>query len=105
MNTRTIAVALAMSSLICTIPLSGCSVTRKQETVGQYIDDSTITTRVKARFAKDGAVAATAISVETMKGVVLLSGFAKNTEEKVRAEQLARGVDGVTGVENAILIR
>jgi osmotically-inducible protein OsmY len=91
--------------LIGTAPLSGCAVTRQQETVGQYIDDTTITTRIKARFAKDEAVAATSISVETLKGIVLLSGFAKSIEEKSRAKQLARGVDGVTGVKNAILVR
>ena len=105
MTTRTIALALTMSTLICTIPLSGCAVTRQQESVGQYIDDTAITTRVKARFAGDKAVDATAISIETLKGTVLLSGFTKNTEEKIRAEQIARGVDGVTGVKNAIVVR
>jgi hyperosmotically inducible protein len=105
MNTRTIAIAVALSSLIGAMQLSGCAVTRQQESVGQYVDDATITTRVKARFASDKAVDATAISIETMKGLVLLSGFAKNADEKVRAEQIARGVEGVTGVKNAIVVR
>lgn len=91
--------------MLAPLNVSGCAVARQQETVGQYIDDTTITTRIKARFANDEAVAATSISVETLKGVVLLSGFAKNAEEKSRAEQLARGVDGVTGVKNAIIVR
>lgn len=85
--------------------LAGCAVAREQQTVGQYIDDATITSQVKARFADDGAVAATAISVETMKGLVQLSGFAKSWAERDRAEHLARSVKGVTGVRNDIIVR
>ena len=62
--------------------LGGCAVAREQQTVGQYVDDTTITSQVKAKFADDGAVAATAISVETMKGLVQLSGFAKSWAER-----------------------
>ena len=58
--------------------LAGCAVSRQQETVGQYIDDTTITTQVKARFADDATVAATSIRVETLRGQVQLSGFAKS---------------------------
>ena len=85
--------------------LGGCAVAREQQTVGQYVDDTTITTQVKAKFADDGAVAATAISVETMKGMVQLSGFAKSWAERDRAEALARSVKGVTGVRNDIIVR
>ena len=85
--------------------LGGCAVAREQQTVGQYVDDTTITSQVKAKFADDGAVAATAISVETMKGLVQLSGFAKSWAERDRAEVLARSVKGVTGVRNDIIVR
>ena len=105
MDSRTITIALTMSALICTFPMSGCAVTRHQESVGEYVGDSAITTRVKARFASDRAVDATAISIETMRGTVLLSGFAKNADEKLRAEQIARRVDGVTDVKNAIVVQ
>ena len=54
--------------------MTGCAVTGGQETTGQYVDDATITTRVKTRFAKDPTVSAMRINVETMKGVVQLSG-------------------------------
>ena len=89
---------------ISLVAASGCSVTRHQETTGAYVDDSVITTRVKGKFAADPDVSAMSIKVETMKGVVQLSGFAKSTDEKMKAEQLARAVDGVADVRNNIVI-
>lgn len=84
---------------------SGCAVFREQETIGAYVDDTTITTRVKARFVEDSTVDAASISVETLKGTVQLSGFAKSSAEKARAESIARGVQGVTSVQNSIAVR
>lgn len=85
--------------------LSGCAVVRKQETVGEFVDDAKVTTMIKAKFAEDKNVAATAISVETLNGTVQLSGFAKNANEKAMAESLARGVKGVKSVKNDIIVR
>lgn len=76
-----------------------------KSTVGEYIDDSTITTRVKAKFAEDREVSAMAISVETLRGVVQLSGFAKTAGERSKAENLARNTSGVKGVRNDIVVR
>jgi osmotically-inducible protein OsmY len=73
--------------------------------VGAYIDDTTITTHIKARFAEDKQVAATSIRVETLNGTVMLSGFAKNSLEKSTAENIARGVNGVKLVKNEIAVR
>lgn len=84
---------------------AGCAVVRDQQTVGSYVDDTTITTRVKAKFAEDQTVSAMAIGVETMKGVVQLSGFAKSADERNVAERLARSVPGVQAVKNDITIR
>ena len=84
---------------------SGCAVVRDQQTVGSYVDDTTITTRVKAKFAEDQTVSAMAIGVETLKGVVQLSGFAKSADERAMAERLARGVPGVQSVKNDIAVR
>jgi hyperosmotically inducible protein len=83
---------------------TGCAVTRHQETTGAYVDDTVVTTRVKTKFAEDKTVSAMAIEVETMKGVVQLSGFAKSAQEKNRAEQLARSVNGVVDVHNDIIV-
>ena len=64
-----------------------------------------ITTLVKARMAESKAVSATSISVETLNGVVMLSGFAKSTTEKDTAEGIARGVKNVKSVRNEIAVR
>ncbi|MDO9164722.1 MAG: BON domain-containing protein [Rhodoferax sp.] len=95
----------AAVTAVALLTASGCAVTRGQETVGAYIDDTAITTAVKARFAENKEVAATSISVETLNGTVMLSGFAKNATEKSMAETLARGVKGVKEVKNEIAVR
>lgn len=84
---------------------SGCAVTRGQESVGAYIDDTGITTLVKSRFFEDKDVAGSSISVETLNGTVMLSGFAKSTLERNKAETIARGVRGVNSVRNEIAVR
>ena len=98
------AATLALSGLLAFTAV-GCAVTRDQSTVGEYVDDATITTRVKAKFAEDPAVSAMAISVETLRGTVQLSGFAKSATEKSHAEKIARSTSGVKGVKNDIVVR
>lgn len=98
-------VLIAAVSAAALIAGSGCSVMRDQQSVGSYVDDTTVTTRVKAKFAEDPIVSAMAISVETLKGVVQLSGFAKSAQEKADAERLARAVSGVQSVQNDIVVR
>lgn len=105
MKTSLRVIALATLIGATAIGVAGCSVARNQQTVGSYVDDAAITTAVKAKFAEDKNVAATSISVETLKGTVQLSGFAKNQTEKDRAEALARHVKGVTSVRNSIVVR
>ena len=100
---RTLALAAAVGATIITA--TGCAVVRDQQTVGAYVDDSAITTAVKAKFAEDKTVNAVAISVETLNGTVMLSGFAKNATEKGAAESLARSVNGVKEVRNEIVVR
>jgi len=85
--------------------LPGCAVTRDQSTVGEYIDDASITTAVKAKFVGNKTVDASSISVETLNGEVMLSGFAKSADERSTAETLARGVKGVKSVKNQIVVR
>lgn len=104
MNLRqfTTAVAVALAAVVV---LPGCAVQRGQSSVGEYIDDASITTAVKARMVENKAVDATAISVETLNGTVQLSGFAKNSNERTEAEQIARGVKGVKSVRNSIVVR
>jgi osmotically-inducible protein OsmY len=72
---------------------------------GQAMDDTAITTKVKAAMARDKDVSATSVSVETVKGEVRLSGFVNSSAEKQRAEQLALQVEGVRSVQNALVVR
>jgi osmotically-inducible protein OsmY len=85
--------------------MQGCAVTDKQSSVGTYVDDSAITTQVKAKFAEDTTVSAMRISVETLQGTVQLAGFATSETERARASQLARTVSGVRSVRNDIVVR
>ena len=101
-NNMLIAAVAAAASLTA---LPGCAVTRDQSTVGEYIDDATITTKVKAKFVEDKAVDASAISVETLNGEVILSGFAKSSAAKTRAHEVAQQVKGVRSVKNSLEVR
>lgn len=92
-------------SALALVAASGCAVVRGQEKVGAYVDDTAITAAVKARFVQSEAVDTVAISVETLKGTVMLSGFAKSPAEKVAAEALTWRVDGVKEVKNQIAVR
>lgn len=103
MQIKTTLVAAMMA--IALLTTAGCAVTRGQETVGAYVDDAGITTLIKARMAESKLVSATSISVETLNGVVMLSGFAKSATEKSAAENIARGVKNVKSVKNEIAIR
>lgn len=96
---------IASMVAVASIGAIGCSVTDKQQSIGSYVDDATITSRVKAKFAQDQQVSAMRINVETMRGVVQLSGFASSAAEKERASDLARDVNGVKSVRNDIIVK
>jgi osmotically-inducible protein OsmY len=103
MNTaQFIGVSLLTASLLT---MGGCTVMRGQSTVGQAVDDSAITTQVKAKFAESPAVSALAINVQTVHGVVQLSGFAKSASERTTAESIARQVPHVKSVKNDIIVK
>jgi len=99
---NTLAAAVTAVALLAT---TGCAVTRDQSSAGAYVDDTTITAKVKSKFIEDKAVAASSIQVETLNGTVQLSGFAKSEAEREQAASLARDVKGVKTVKNDILVR
>lgn len=103
--THKIALAAALGMGVAT--LAGCSVANHQESMGEYVDGSVVTTRVKANIADDlGAGPAANINVKTIQGgVVQLSGFTKTQAEKDRAGSIARSVHGVTEVHNNLLVK
>lgn len=91
--------------VIAILVLAGCAATPTQESTGEYLDDTTITTKVKTALLNDPQVSGLAINVETFKGTVQLSGFANSEDESQRAAELARSVDGVQSVRNDIRLK
>lgn len=90
---------------VALVSVAGCESTPKQEGTGEYIDDSVITTKVKAALVNDPVTKATEINVETFKGVVQLSGFVSSQAAVNRAVELARGVNGVKSVRNDMRLK
>jgi len=97
-----------MKYLVCItliLAFAGCAATHTRESTGGYVDDSVITTKVKAELVNDPVTKARQISVETFKGVVQLSGFVNTAQEKDRAGEIARNVKGVVDVKNNITVK
>jgi len=78
----------------------GCASTQKQEESGEYVDDSVITSKVKAAILEEPALSSAEINVETFKGTVQLSDFVNSRADINKAVAVARGVDGVKSVKN-----
>ncbi|MCE7914392.1 MAG: BON domain-containing protein [Nitrosomonas sp. PRO4] len=97
--------AVLILIVLISFTVSGCAGSPTQASTGQFIDDSAITTKIKTKLLDDPVVSGLAISVETFKGTVQLSGFAKSKEEIAQAEKIARGVEGVKAVRNNILLK
>jgi len=91
--------ALLIAFLIMLPPLASCG-----KTVGETIDDATITTRVKTVFINDPVVGAARIDVDTFKGVVTLSGRVKSKDEETKAITLAKSIKGVKDVKSTLQI-
>lgn len=83
----------------------GCASTAKQEGTGEYIDDTVITTKVKAAIFNEPMLKSTEINVETYKGVVQLSGFVSSDAGIKKAVEVARSVKGVTTVKNDMHVK
>lgn len=83
----------------------GCASTKTQEGTGQYVDDSVITTKVKAAILGEPGLKVAEINVETFKGVVQLSGFVSSREDIDAALRVARSVNGVTSVKNSMQLK
>jgi osmotically-inducible protein OsmY len=82
-----------------------CASTSKQESTGEYIDDSVITTKVKSLLAGDDFLKSFQIGVETYKGVVQMSGFVDSAKASARAVEIANSVKGVKAVKNSLVVK
>jgi osmotically-inducible protein OsmY len=87
------------------ITAAGCASTAKHEGTGEYLDDSVITTKVKAELFDEPNLRSGQINVETFKGVVQLSGFVGSRDDINRAVEIARGVKGVVSVKNDMRLK
>jgi osmotically-inducible protein OsmY len=94
---------LVLLMLVATF--AACASTRTQESTGEYVDDSTITTKVKALLAEDDFLKSFQISVETYKGRVQLSGFVNSQDAVKKAGEITRSVKGVTSVANNLIVK
>jgi osmotically-inducible protein OsmY len=82
-----------------------CASTSKQESTGQYVDDSVITTKVKSLLAADDFLKSFEISVEIYKGTVQLSGFVGSQKAVDKAGEITRSVNGVKSVKNNLIVK
>lgn len=82
-----------------------CASTSKQESIGEYVDDSVITAKIKFRLANDDFLKSFRISVETYKGIVQLSGFVNSQQAVDKASQISRSVKGVKSVKNDLIVK
>ena len=98
---------VAMGFMLVTVfaIIVGCASTSKKEGTGEYIDDSVITTKVKAAVLNEPTLKSAEINVETFKGVVQLSGFVNSEADIAKAASLAKGIKGVTSVKNDMRLK
>ena len=97
-----------LSFLVCIVLVAafvGCASTPKKEGTGEYIDDSAITTKVKAAILNEPTLKVFQINVETFKGEVQLSGFVDTAQSVKKAGDVARGVKGVKSVKNNLIVK
>jgi len=87
------------------VAFAACASTSKQESTGEYVDDSVITTKVKSLLAADDFLKSFEISVETYKGTVQLSGFVDSQKAIDKAVEITRGVKGVKSVKNNLSVK
>ena len=97
-----------LSFLVCIVLVTaflGCASTPKREGTGEYLDDSAITTKVKAAIFNEPTLKVFQINVETFKGEVQLSGFVDSAQSVSKAGEVARGVKGVRSVKNNLIVK
>jgi len=97
-----------LSFLVCIVLVTafmGCASTQKREGTGEYLDDSAITTKVKAAIFNEPTLKVFQINVETFKGDVQLSGFVDSAQSASKAGEVARGVTGVKSVTNNLIVK
>ncbi len=104
MNSHLRKIALLASALALAVTV-GCASTAKQEGTGEYVDDTVITTKVKAAILNEPTLKSAEINVETFKGVVQLSGFVSSKAAETKAVEVTRTVAGVKSVKDDMRLK
>jgi osmotically-inducible protein OsmY len=91
--------------LLLALLIAGCAGSATSESTGEYLDDMTLSTKVRASILGDSRLKVMQISIETFKGVVQLSGFVDTAGASARAVELARTVKGVKSVNNSLIVK
>jgi osmotically-inducible protein OsmY len=94
-----------MASFALITALTGCAATHKRESTGEYVDDSVITTKVKAAIFDEPTLKTLQINVKTYQGTVQLSGFVDSAQSVAKAGEVARTVKAATSVKNDLLVK
>ena len=94
-----------MACFVLLAAFLGCASTHKKESTGQYVDDSVITTKVKAAIFEEPSLKTLQINVKTFKGVVQLSGFVDTAQSVITAGEVAGRIEGVKEVKNDLLVK
>jgi hyperosmotically inducible protein len=96
---------MKISFIILLFTVFSCASTKNKESLGEFVDNTTISSKIKTRFVEDSNISATSIHVESFKGRVILSGFVDSEFQKRRAIEIAEKVQGVKIVSNMIIIK
>lgn len=96
---------LALLIMSTAFLISACAGSATQQSTGQFIDDSAITTKVKAAIFNDPTLKTLDITVVTFKGEVQLSGFVDSTAQTNRAVDVAKSINGVASVKNDMRVK
>ena len=94
-----------LANLALIAALMGCATTTNHESTGEYVDDSVITTKVKAAIFDEPSLKTLQINVKTYQGTVQLSGFVDSAQSVAKAGEVAQSVKAVTSVKNNLIVK
>jgi osmotically-inducible protein OsmY len=104
-TTKVLGIVLCLGTLPLLTFTTGCAGDRYHQSTGEAIDDHATSMRVKGALSNDAQYKYDGVDVKTFKGTVQLSGFVDTRAQKSRAEELAKGVEGVKDIENNITVK
>jgi len=104
MKKRNIVIHILVILMMITV-FAACASTRTQESAGEYVDDSVITTKVKSLLAADDFLKSFQISVESRRGIVQLSGFVDSQQAVDKAKEIVKSVKGVKSIKNNLIVK